>query len=73
MLVAEAEAEVPELLYQQLDAILRYYAEHEPELLVIHQRAEALQKAREELEKTRPTPEKDIVINYWPIQSNTDF
>jgi len=73
VLVDEAEAAVPELLYQQMDALLRYFAEYEPELLVMHQRSEALQKAREELEKTRPTPEKDIVINYWPIQSNTDF
>lgn len=70
--ISEENEDVPELLYQQMDALLAHFVENEAELIAAYQRSEMLRKAREQLDELEPEKKKDIVINYWPIQSNAD-
>jgi len=73
IVVDEAGAKVPKRLYRQMDALLRYYAAHEPELIDRHRRSAALREAKAEYLEKNPAPKKDVIINYWPIRSNADI
>ncbi|MEO0510056.1 MAG: hypothetical protein AAF065_09385 [Verrucomicrobiota bacterium] len=74
LVVLEDETSVvPQLLYQQMDALLVHFTENEPELLASYQRKEALKKAKAQLDEQEPEAKPDVVINYWPIQSNADL
>jgi len=73
IVVDEAGTKVPKRLYRQMDALLRYYAAHEPELIDRHRRSAALREAKAEYLEKNPAPKKDVIINYWPIRSNADI
>ena len=73
VLVQDSTTEIPELLYQQMDALLGHYMENEAGLIATYQRAEALRQAKQKLDESEPEKKKDIVINYWPISSNSDL
>ena len=73
VLVEDSTTDIPELLYQQMDALLGHYMENEAELIAAYQRAEALRQAKQKLDELEPEKKEDIVINYWPIRSNSDL
>ncbi len=73
LVLAEEDAVIPDALYQQMDALIIHFINKELELKAAYQRAEALRKAKANFLKANPQPEKDIVINYWPIKSNSDL
>jgi len=73
VILEEEGDEVPEALHEQIDALLTYYTAQEAQLKAAHQRSLALRKAKAEYLKKNPQPEKDIVINYWPIRSSADL
>lgn len=54
---------VPEKLYENMDAVLRYYLENEESLRISHLNSAALSRAREEyLRKNPPQPEESVLI-----------
>ncbi|MBT63600.1 MAG: hypothetical protein CML13_10360 [Puniceicoccaceae bacterium] len=73
LVLAEENVATPEALYEQIDALIIYYTEEEEILKAAYQRSETLRKAKSDFLKSNPQPEKDIVINYWPIKSNSDL
>lgn len=65
---AKSEEAVPEELFEQLDALHRYYAANEDRLKVLYQRREALAAAHKRWKEANPPVEKDIIINFSPIR-----
>ena len=73
LVLLEEGSEAPEALYEQMDALMTYYTAQEAQLKAAYQRWRILCKAKAEYLKKNPQPEKDIVINYWPISSNANL
>lgn len=73
VLVEDESVVVPELLYEQMDALLIYYVDNKADLISAHERAETMRRASKLLDEIEPEKKEDIVINYWPIQSNAEL
>ncbi|TVP81971.1 MAG: hypothetical protein EA353_00995 [Puniceicoccaceae bacterium] len=66
---AAPDAQVPEKLYQQLDALFAYYAEHREEFEVRRKNTDMLQAARKQSLEARPAGKpKQIIMNYTPLR-----
>lgn len=64
-----ANSPVPSELYQQMDALLSYYLEHQASLKTAYQRNEALAQARQQWQRENPSPPENVVINFYPLSS----
>ena len=52
--------------YGLIDAMLSYYAQHEPEMIVAYQRTEALREAQARYDAANPPQPQDTIINFSP-------
>ena len=67
--MTEEGREIPEAVTRQFDNLMSYYVANAETLKIEHQRATALQSARERYKAAHPEQPKDIVVNFFPIQS----
>ncbi|MDP0497435.1 MAG: hypothetical protein Q7Q73_14635 [Verrucomicrobiota bacterium JB024] len=65
-LVFEDQASNDDAAYGLIGAMLSYYAQHEPEMIVAYQRAEALREAKDRYEAANPPQPQDTIINFSP-------
>jgi hypothetical protein len=66
-LVLEDQASEDDSAYGVIAAMLSYYAEHESEMIVSYQRAEALREAKKRYLEANPPQPRDTIINFSPI------
>lgn len=62
---AESESEVPEILFEKLDALLAYFSENQERLAAEHERRSRLNEARRQWQEQNPPAKRDTVINFW--------
>lgn len=65
---AEQEAAVPAALYEELDALHRYYDANEAQLKASYERNKVLNEARRAWHEANPPETKDGVMNFWKIR-----
>lgn len=69
IVVAESEeSTIPQELYEELDALHRYYDTHEERLIAEYERNKVLKEARRAWHEANPPEPKDSVINFWRIR-----
>ena len=66
------DAPEPEILSGFLAAMHEHYRENEQELINAYQRRIALQEARRRHREANPPEKRDVVINFWPIATNSE-
>lgn len=64
----DGEGDIPGELFENLDALHRYYVDNEVELKAAWQRAKALAEARKRHEQAYPENEGPVIINSWRIE-----
>jgi hypothetical protein len=65
-LVLEDQASEDASAYGVIDAMLSYYVQHESEMIVAYQHAEALREAKKRYLEANPQPPHDTIINFSP-------
>jgi hypothetical protein len=69
VIAEENGAVVPEKLYEDMDAVLRYYLENEESLRVSHLNSLAISRAREEYRRNNPSQQEESVLIYSFVPS----
>lgn len=67
IIVTEAGRKIPEAVTRQFDDLMSYYVANAEPLQIAHQRATALQSARERYKAAHPEQPKTIILNYARI------
>jgi len=67
VVVEEAETEVPEKLYRQLDAMFGYYVANRENLEIQQRNSEVMRAARKKYLEANPPVPKRTMINFWKI------
>lgn len=70
VVIAEDSDQVPEKLFEQMDAILSFYIENEDTLRIEHMNAETMQRARETYRENNPEEPEDSLIILWPEKNS---
>ncbi|QYY34566.1 hypothetical protein [Ruficoccus sp. ZRK36] len=65
-LVLEDQMSGDDSAYGLIDTMLSYYAQHEPEMIVAYQRAEAIREAQARYDAANPPQPQDTIINFSP-------
>ena len=69
LIVAEDEkADIPVALYEELDALHRYYHANEESLIAEYERNKVMNEARRAWHEANPPEPKDTVINFWRVR-----
>lgn len=68
LIFAEKESEIPAELYEELDALHKYYHLNEERLIVEYERRKVLNEARRAWREANPPEPKDAVINFWRVR-----
>lgn len=64
----DEKSEIPDALYEELDALHRHYHAHEKRLIAEYERNKVMNEARRAWHEANPPEPKDTVINFWKVR-----
>lgn len=67
IVIADSEGAIPAALYEELDAVHRYYEANEERLIATYKRQRVMNGARQAWKAANPPEPKDSVINFWKV------